>query len=75
MTHCRIQLANSLNRLDCGEKLLVQGTNLFTEPIQLPNGALMEKYHFIQKEDVGLAQETVDDAQGTPPSDQMKRCS
>jgi len=63
-THGVIQLANSLNWLDCRRELLVQCINPFTEPVQLLAGALVGKYHSIQEADVGQALETVTDIQG-----------
>jgi len=50
-----IQLANSLNWLDCQGELLVQCINPFTEPIALSAGALVGKYYSIQETDVGPA--------------------
>jgi len=61
-----IQLANSLNWLDCQEELLVKYINTFTEPIKLPAGALVRK-HSIQEVDVGPALETVAVALRVPP--------
>jgi len=43
----KIQLANSLNQLDCQEELFVQCINSFTELIKLPAGALVGKYYSI----------------------------
>jgi len=63
-THGAIQLANSLNRLDCRQEFLVQCINSFTEPLRLSAGALVGKYHYIQEADVGPALETVGDTQG-----------
>jgi len=63
----RFQLAKSLNRLKCQGEILVQCINPFTEPIKLPAGALVGKYHSIQKADVGPPLETVADASGAPP--------
>jgi len=65
-THGAIRLANSLNRLDCRQELLVQCINPFTEPVRLSAGALLGKYHSIQKADVGPALKTVADTQGNP---------
>jgi len=62
-----VKLANSLNRLDeRGEFLCV---NPFTEPVELPVGSLVGKFHSVQEEDVGPALETVDDARSIPTSD------
>jgi len=62
-THRAIRLANSLNRLDCRQELLLQCINPFTEPVQLSAGVLVGKYHSIQEADVGPALETVTDTQ------------
>jgi len=66
-THGVIQLANSLNWLDCRKALLVQCINPFTEPVQLSAGALVGKYRSIQEADVGPALETAADTSGNPP--------
>jgi len=64
--HGAIRLANSLNRLDCRQGLLVQCISPFTEPVRLSAGALVGKCYSIQGADVGLALETVADTQGNP---------
>jgi len=56
-THGAIRLANSLNWLDCRQEILVHCINPFTEPVRLSAGALVGKYHSIQKADVGPALE------------------
>jgi len=63
----KIQLANSLNRLDCQGKLLVQCINPLSEQIKLPAGALIGKYHSIPEADVWMALETVADTQRILP--------
>jgi len=50
-----VQLANSLNRLDERGEFLVQCVNPFTEPVELPAGSLVKKFHSVQEEDVGSA--------------------
>jgi len=65
-THREIQLANSLNWLDCQGKLIVQCINLFPQPDKLSARALVGKYHSIQETDVGPALELVASSQGTP---------
>jgi len=57
-----VQLTNSLNRLDERGESLVQCVNRFTEPVELPAGSLVGKFHFVQEEDVGPTLETADDA-------------
>jgi len=64
-----VQLANSLNRLDERGEFLFQCVNLFTEPVELPAGLLVGKFHSVQEEDVGPALETADDAPRIPTSD------
>jgi len=48
-----VQLANSLNGLDERGEFLVQCVNPFTEPVELPAGSLVGKFHSVQEEDVG----------------------
>jgi len=43
--------------------------NLFTEPVELPAGSLVGKFHSVQEEDVGPALETADEARGVPTRD------
>jgi len=57
-----VQLTYSLNRLDERIEFLVQRVNPFTEPVELPAGFLVGKFHSVQEEDVGPALETADDA-------------
>jgi len=64
-----VQLANSLNRLDEREEVLVQCVNPFTVPVELPAGSLVGKFHSVQEEDVGPALETADDARRTSTRD------
>jgi len=59
-----VQLANSLNKLDERGKFYVQRVNPFTEPMELPSGLLVGKFHSIQEEDVGPALEMADEAWG-----------
>jgi len=60
--------ASSLNRLDKRGELLVQCVNLFTELVELLTGSLVEKFHYVQVEDVGLAMETTKKACGVSPT-------
>jgi len=61
-----VQLANSLNRLDELGEFLVQCVNPFTEPVELPAGSLVGKFHSMQEEDVEPALETAEEARGVP---------
>jgi len=70
-----IQLANSLNRLDERGEFLAQYVNPFTEPVELPAGSLVGKFHSIQEEDVGPALETVDEARQIPTKDNREPVS
>jgi len=69
-----VQLANSLNRLDERGEFLVQCVNPFTEPVELPAGSLVGKFHSIQEEDVGLALETATRPGGYPLETAGGRC-
>jgi len=40
--------------------------NPFTEPVELPAGLLVGKFHSVQEEDVGLAMEMAEKARGAP---------
>jgi len=64
-----VQLANSLNRLDERGEFLVQCVNHFTEPVELPAGSLLGKFHSVQEEDVVPALETADKARRIPTRD------
>jgi len=61
-----VQVANSLNRLDERGEFLVQCVNPITEPVELPAGSLVRKFHSVQEEDVGPAMETAEEARGVP---------
>jgi len=63
-----VQLVTSLNRLDEPE-FLVQCVNSFTEPVELPAGSLVGKFHSVQEEDVGPALETADEGRRVPTRD------
>jgi len=43
--------------------------NPFTEPVGLPAGSLVEKFHSVQEEDVGPALGTTDEARRVPTRD------
>jgi len=60
----KVQLANSLNRLDKHGEFLVQCVNPFMEPVELLTGSLVENFHFVQEEDVGPAMETAEKTRG-----------
>jgi len=46
-----------MNRLDERREFLVQCVNPFTEPVELPAGLLVGKFHSMQEEDVRPALE------------------
>jgi len=64
-----VRLANSLNRLDEQGEFLVQCVNTFTEPVELPAGSLVGKFHSVQEEDVEPALETADETRRIPTRD------
>jgi len=45
---------------------MVQCVNPFTEPVELPAGSLVGKFHSMQEEDVGPSLEMGDEARGVP---------
>jgi len=64
-----VQLANSLNRLDERGEFLVQCVNPFTEPVELPAGSLVGKFHSVQEDNVEPALELADEARRVPTRD------
>jgi len=64
-----VQLANSLNRLDERGEFLVQCVNPFTEPVELPAGSLVGKFHSVQEDNVEPALELADEARRIPTRD------
>jgi len=64
-----VQLANSLNGLDERGEFSVQCMNPFAEPVELPAGLLVGKFHSVQEENVGPALKTADDACRIPTRD------
>jgi len=50
--HGKVQLANSLNWLDCRGELLVQCINPYAEPVKLSAGLLVGRYHSVKETDV-----------------------
>jgi len=52
-----------------GGGFLVQCVNPFTEPVELPAGSLVRKFHSVQEEDVGPALETANEARRVPTRD------
>jgi len=47
-------------------EFLVQCVNPFMEPVELPAGSLVGKFHSVQEEDVGPAMETAEEVRGVP---------
>jgi len=63
--HGKIQLTNSLRRLNCRGNFLSKHINPFTTPVKLLAGVLEGKYHSIQEEDARPALKTVAETQET----------
>jgi len=65
--HGRVQLANSLNRLDCRREFLVQCINPYAEPVKLSSGSLVGRYHSVQETDVGPTLNATSETPNYPP--------
>jgi len=48
--------------------------NPFTEPVELPAGSLIEKFHSMQEEDIGPALKTADEVCRVPTRGGRGRC-
>jgi len=64
--HGRVQLAKSLNRLDCHGEFLVQCINHYAEPVKLSAGSLVSRYNSVQETDVGPTLDTASETPGYP---------